>query len=299
MARVAQLCRIGIGTQHMEDWKAYASTVLGHEVSRDSTESRMLLRIDDHHHRLAIEPAAVEDVRYITWQVAEPGALQDLAASVEKEGIEVQAATAEEAADRRVTELVWFLDPHTGLRTELAAGPEMMFQPRVSPSRPNDGFVTGDGGLGHIVLFVADLEATVRFYVEVFGFGVTDWAVIPGIGRVAAFLHCNSRHHSLALFLNPAASRHIQHVMFETGSMDDVGITHDICKEKELVTVTPGRHVNDRSFSFYFKNPSGWHFEYGWSPRVIDPGTWNVEFYNVLQPNGGEWGHEGLMNLFM
>jgi hypothetical protein len=86
--------------------------------------------------------------------------------------------------------------------------------------------------------------------------------------------------------------------MLETSSIDEVGITHDICKTEDMVSVGLGRHVNDRAFSFYFKNPSGWHFEYGWSPRTIDPDTWKVEHYNVLRPNGGEWGHDGLVNLY-
>jgi 2,3-dihydroxybiphenyl 1,2-dioxygenase len=282
----------------MEDWRAYARDVLGHDASPDSTDDRLLLRIDDHHHRLAVYSSDTEDVSSVMWQVQDSRSLQELAEGIEKAGMEVNAVSGETASDHRVVEMVWFTDIHTGVRTELVVGPEMMFCPPVAPARPNHGFVTSDVGLGHIVLFVDDLEASVQFYVETLGFGVTDWAVAPGGHRLAAFLHCNSRHHSLALFFNPAASRHAQHIMLETLSIDDVGVTHDICKTEDIVSVGLGRHVNDRMFSFYFKNPSGWHFEYGWNPRTIDPRTWKVEQYNVLQPNAGEWGHEGLVNLY-
>jgi 2,3-dihydroxybiphenyl 1,2-dioxygenase len=299
MSSIGQLCRVTVGTQHVDGWRDYATKVLGHEISPDSTPTSLLLRIDEHHHRVAVEESATEDLLAVSWQVADRAALQSVAARLEEAGVEVHAATAEEAADRRVLELAWFDEPHSGLRSEVVVAPERLFHPRVAPSRPMDGFVTDDGGLGHVAIFVPDLEAAVRFYVDVLGFGISDYAVLPGAGAVAAFLHCNARHHSLALFHNPAAARRAQHVMFETASMDDVGLTHDLCRERDLVTVSPGRHVNDRAFSFYFKNPSGWHFEYGWNPRRVDPATWETEHYSVLQPNGGEWGHDGLLNLFL
>ena len=144
---------------------------------------------------------------------------------------------------------------------------------------------------------VADVDAAARFYHEVLGFNVTDWLVIPGMGRLGAFMHCNTRHHSLAFFANPGATRQVHHVMLEHQTIDDVGTAYDLCLEQELVTATLGRHLNDRMISFYFKNPSGWHFELGWGARDVDPATWNVEHYNGMQPHMGEWGHDGILNL--
>lgn len=37
-----------------------------------------------------------------------------------------------------------------------------------------------------------------------------------------------------------------------------------------------GKHSNDRMYSFYFKNPSGWAFEYGWGGR---PATYQSEYF--------------------
>jgi hypothetical protein len=85
--------------------------------------------------------------------------------------------------------------------------------------------------------------------------------------------------------------------MMEYTSIDDVGTGYDICLERDLVTATLGRHLNDHMLSFYFKNPGDWHFELGWGAREIDPATWQVEHYNGLQPGGGEWGHDGLLNV--
>ena len=209
----------------------------------------------------------------------------------------VTAGKPEEAADRRVVDFVHFTDPHSDLRMELHYGPEVIFMPPYYPQRAIHGYKTGAWGMGHFVTFVKDAEEAARFYQDVLGFGMSDWIIVPGLGKIGAFMHCNGRHHSLAFFANPAAPRHVHHVMMENLSIDDVGTGYDICLERELVTATLGRHLNDHMLSFYFKNPGDWHFEIGWGAREIDPATWQVQHYNGLQPGGGEWGHEGLINI--
>ena len=42
------------------------------------------------------------------------------------------------------------------------------------------------------------------------------------------------------------------------------------------MTITPGKHSNDQMYSFYFRNPSGWMFEYGYGGR---PATHQSEYY--------------------
>lgn len=83
--------------------------------------------------------------------------------------------------------------------------------------------------------------------------------------------------------------------MFETLTMDDVGLSYDLCQAKDIVSTTPGRHHNDHAFSFYFRNPSLWHLEFGWSPRTVDPNGWTTEQYG-LRP-GNALGHHGLMEM--
>jgi biphenyl-2,3-diol 1,2-dioxygenase len=100
--------------------------------------------------------------------------------------------------------------------------------------------------------------------VRTLGFRLSDWVVSPDGAPLGAFLHCNPRHHSLAFMANPKARRKIQHVMFETNSLDDVGITYDLCLDREITATSLGRHPNDRGLSFYFRNPSQWFFEYAW-----------------------------------
>jgi 2,3-dihydroxybiphenyl 1,2-dioxygenase len=297
MAKVQQLGYVGIGARDAMAWRPYAQQVLGHEIAPDSVDQRLYLRLDDHHHRLTVLESDEDDVQYVGWDVGSDANMQALAARLEDAGVGVKPGTPEEAADRRVVDLVRFVDPHTSVPTELFYGAEVIFTPPFKSPRAIAGFKTGDQGLGHFVTFVADARAAARFYEEVLGFGVSDWVIVPGLGPIGVFMHCNERHHSLAMFANPAATRRVHHVMMEHQSIDDVGTGYDICLERELVTATLGRHLNDRMISYYFKNPGGWHFEIGWGAREIDPATWRVEMYNGLQPGGGEWGHKGLMDV--
>src|SRR5687767_15468699 len=78
--------------------------------------------------------------------------------------------------------------------------------------------------IGHVVLNVTDLEASVRFYTEVLGLQVSDRypeTMVPG-GMV--FLRCNTDHHGVALVggasMNECSS--LNHFAFEVGSLDEV-----------------------------------------------------------------------------
>ena len=297
MAKVNELGYVGITSGDLDGWRSYATSVLGHEVAHDSDEHLLFLKMDDHHHRLSVHPGAAEDVEFVGWDVGTDANMQALEQQLELAGVIVTAAKPEEAADRRVVDFVHFVDPHSEVRMELYYGAEVVFSPPFHPARPITGFKTGVQGLGHFVTFVPDAVAAAEFYESVLGFAVSDWILIPGLGRLGAFLHCNGRHHSFAFFANPAPRKKVHHVMMEYTSIDDVGTGYDICLDRELVTATLGRHLNDHMLSFYFKNPGDWHFELGWGGREVDAVTWKVEHYNGLQPGGGEWGHRGLLDV--
>ena len=292
---VKKLAYLGANATDMGAWKQYSTEVLGLEIGRDSSDRLLYLRADERHHRLSIHPGDNDDVSYIGWELANHEALEAAAANLERNGVEVVAGTPNELADRRVLELVHFMCPYTGVRMELTVGNEVVFNPAFRPTRDLSGFRTGELGLGHFVLYTANAQAAADFYVRTLGFGISDWVVSPEGAKLAVFLHCNPRHHSMAFINWPTAPRKIQHVFFETNSLDDVGKTYDLCSQRELAKTTVGRHPNDRSVSFYFRNPSRWFIEYGWDLRTIDPQNVDIEQY-VLRPGIG-WGHAGLRNL--
>jgi 2,3-dihydroxybiphenyl 1,2-dioxygenase len=298
--KVDELSYVGIKTGEIDAWSKYAVEVLGHQIAADSDDHNLYLRMDDHHHRLIVHRTSdgVEDAAYVGWQVRNAKVMNAVAARLEAHGVAVEEGSPEEAAARRVLGFVHFQDPHSGVQMELAYGPEITFVPTYRPSRDITGFVTGDMGLGHYVTYVPNVEAAEEFYSEVLGFATSDSPSIPGIGRVAAFMYCNSRHHSLAFFTKPEPGKRANHIMLEHSSIDDVGTAYDICRSHGSVKVELGRHNNDRMISFYAENPSGWLFELGWGARRIDPDTFGVEHYTLGGGSGaGEWGHEGLATI--
>lgn len=301
MHKVDELAYVGINANDVDTWSTYAVEVLGHEISADSDSDNLYLRMDDHHHRLIVHPLSdgPEDVGYVGWQVRNPEAMDAISGRLDAAGVAVTEGSPEEAATRRVLGFVHFQDPHSGVRMELAFGPEVTFSPAYRPTRPISGFHTENVGLGHYVTYVPDIDAAEKFYRDVLGFATSDSPSIPGIGKVASFMYCNPRHHSLAFFLNPQPRRRANHVMLEHTSIDDVGSAWDICRERGMVKVELGRHSNDRMFSFYAENPSGWLFELGWGAREIDPATFAVEHYTMGGGGAGmgEWGHEGLAQI--
>ncbi|HEX4395671.1 MAG TPA: VOC family protein [Mycobacterium sp.] len=294
---IDSLAYVGATTSDIDRWSRYGDQVLGLERSSDSDESLLYLRADQRHHRLSIHRGDRDDISHVGWQVGSGDRMQAVAETLTKHGVEVRSGTPEEKSDRRVRDLIHFMCPHSEVRMEVCWGHQEIFLPRFRPPRDLTGFEMGDGGMGHVVLYAPDVVAASEFYRDVLGFGITDLTVPPGgSAPIGAFLHCNSRHHSLAFFGIPDAPRRLQHVMFQTSSLDDVGTTYDLCREHNMTTTSIGRHYNDRAVSFYFQNPSGWHFEFAWDPREIDPSVWRTEYYVPGGP-GVAWGHEGLFQM--
>ncbi len=122
---------------------------------------------------------------------------------------------------RRVRSLISFRDP-AGNRLEAFYGAEIDETP-FSPGRSISGFRTGPLGLGHAVLTVENIDPVMAFYVDVLGFGLSDYIEKP---FRAYFFHVNARHHSLALIETGKNGMH--HLMVELFSLDDVGQAYDI-----------------------------------------------------------------------
>ena len=179
--------------------------------------------------------------------------------------------------------LISFRDP-AGNRLEAFYGAEIDDTP-FSPGRSISGFRTGPLGLGHAVLTVENIDPMMAFYVDVLGFGLSDYIEKP---FRAYFFHVNARHHSLALIETGKNGMH--HLMVELFSLDDVGQSYDIAMmQPDRIGVTLGRHTNDFMTSFYAKTPSSFMIECGWGGREIDPSTWQpVEMHH----GPSLWGHD-------
>src|SRR6202030_2645755 len=87
-------------------------------------------------------------------------------------GVAVKSGAKDELAARRVGEMLRFDDPARNA-VEVFCAAALEHRPAVSPY--GNQFVTGDMGMGHVVLPVAGAaDAALAFYTDVLGFRLRD-----------------------------------------------------------------------------------------------------------------------------
>jgi 2,3-dihydroxybiphenyl 1,2-dioxygenase len=274
----------GFGSSSLDDWRQFGTGLVGLQAVERSS-SLLAFRMDDRKQRIVIDRSLPEGARFFGWEVADAAALDALAARLEAAEVDVTTEPQALADARRVRGLISFHDP-AGNRLEAFYGAEIDDAP-FCPGRSISGFRTGPLGLGHAVLTVENIDAVMPFYVDLLGFGLSDYMQKP---FRAYFFHINARHHSLALIETGRNGMH--HLMVELFSLDDVGQSYDVAmSEPDRVRVTLGRHTNDLMTSFYARTPSSFMVECGWGGREIDPSTWQPF---ELQDGPSLWGHERL-----
>jgi biphenyl-2,3-diol 1,2-dioxygenase len=285
---ITALGYIGIAARDLRAWQAFAESILGAQV--DTHEDCLKIRVDERAWRILIEQGDADDLSFMGWETAsEVGFSETITGLV---ALNVATQFRPDLAQRRgVKELVQFVDP-AGIECELYWGATTRLEkPFISPTGVS-GFVTGNQGLGHAVVAVADPAGYEAFYKRL-GFAVSDYidmAMGPDMVLPICFMHCNSRHHTLAFAPAPSPKK-LLHLMLQTRTMDDVGLVHDRALKADVpISMSLGRHSNDLMFSFYMVTPSGFEFEYGWGARVIDE-DWNVTRHDVTSV----WGHKMLI----
>lgn len=284
MSEVRSLGYVVISAGDLDAWEAYATGVIGLQVS-ERTADRLRLRNDRNWYRLLVERGEAEGVTTLGWEVDGPESLVELSQRLEAAGYEVTQESASFCTDRGAMEIASFTDPD-GMRVELFYGQKVDRAKFVSPT--GACFVTGEGGLGHVFQLVGDDEAFRRLYLELLGFRLSDHIEFGPL--FGTFTHCNPRHHSYAFAAVPGAPKGIGHIMFEVDDIDIVGRAYDkVVKQGAApLAISLGRHSNDQMISFYSNSPSGFQIEYGTGGLLIDDETWRPSRYDV--PNF--WGHE-------
>lgn len=284
--RIMALGYLRLESPDAKEWSTFGPEVLGLAESDDplGRPNVVSLSNDDRPGRLTITEGPANRVTAIGWELANSDELDLAAAELAAAGIEVRRATEEERTAARVRDLIGFTDA-AGFSHELFHG-QLTAPGTFRPGRAMSGFVTGGQGLGHVVLVVPDIDASLEFCRRVLGFRVSD-EIDTMFGR-AVFFHVNPRHHSLAIVGMPGV-RGLHHLMVQVRSLDDVGVAHDLCADRQIpLAMTLGRHTNDRMFSFYVRTPSGFEVEYGWGAETIDDENEWVATHMVSM---SIWGH--------
>ncbi|MFC9361199.1 2,3-dihydroxybiphenyl 1,2-dioxygenase [Rhodococcus sp. ACS1] len=291
---IRSLAYMRIEATDMAAWREYGLKVLGMVEGKGSDPDALYLRMDDFPARLVIFPGEHDRLSVSGWETANAAELQEVRDNLSAAGVAFKEGTAEQLQDRRVDELITFEDP-SGNTLEAFHGAALEHRRVVSPY--GHKFVTGEQGLGHVVLSTTDDEASLHFYRDVLGFRLRDSMRLPPqmVGRPAdgkpawlRFFGCNPRHHSLAFLPMPTPSG-IVHLMIEVENSDDVGLCLDRALRKKVkMSATLGRHVNDLMLSFYMKTPGGFDVEFGCEGRQVEDESWIARESTAVSL----WGHD-------
>lgn len=288
-----QLGYLVLGSTEPTRWATFARDLLGLTVDDTDPRGGLRVRMDALQQRFLIEPGDHDDLVAVGLLATTAAVLERTVDRIRKSGTAVTDADPRLCRDRRVTRLVQFTDP-SGVEVELGTGAFHHVEPFGSPQVPG-GFRTGSQGLGHAVFMVDDHDAALSFWVDVLGFVVSDTSghQTPSGESRAAFLHCNRRHHSIALVQRPPMStypKRLLHFMIQAESMDAVGMAYDRALDAELtINRSLGRHPNDRMFSFYATTPGGFDYEFGWGAVEVGD-NWAADHYDHISA----WGHRKL-----
>jgi biphenyl-2,3-diol 1,2-dioxygenase len=286
------LAYLGLAVTDQKAWLKFAVDGLGLMHCGEAGGSHRL-RLDERAWRIALHQASGNDsnndILYAGFDLDSLRSVEALRTRFHENAIVHRDLTADECRTRGVSMGITTKDPE-GLALEFVFSCEIADRPFRSPHQGN--FVTGEGGLGHIVLSVKDPESSLALYQSI-GFSVSDYIDItvgPGMTVRIAFLHCNRRHHTIALAPSPG-SRRLDHIMLETATVDGV-ITayYRLLQQGYTMKRHLGRHPNDGVLSFYVTTPAGFDFEFGSEGVEIDR-EWEVRTYDRISV----WGHNPVL----
>jgi 2,3-dihydroxybiphenyl 1,2-dioxygenase len=301
MSDLKSLGYITVSTSDIDRWRHFAFRVLGFAEGsppkeKSSDPSALYLRMDERAARIVVVPGETDRVLAVGWEVRDHAALQRIKATLDNAGVAFKQLSVDDAEARRVEEVLTFEDP-AGTTLEVFHGPVLDHSPVITPFGAK--FVTGDQGLGHIVLPATDPGGVFDFYTEVLGFRSRGAFRVPmpkefGPVRVR-FLGINERHHSLAIC--PAAHQRdpgVVHIMVEVDTLDAVGQALDrINAEGVQLSSTLGRHTNDKMVSFYVRAPGDWDLEFGTDGMRVDETYYTAEEITA----DSYWGHQWVGDL--
>jgi 2,3-dihydroxyethylbenzene 1,2-dioxygenase len=282
---VTELGYVGFEVSELGAWHAFSTQILGMECIAEAAGAR--LRMDYWHQRIVLHEGAADDLRYAGFRLAGPEDFWAMQRQLTGLGIAFELASAAEAEERHVLELMKLKDP-AGLPVELFHGPQVDRHAPFHPARGMHGrFVAGTNGLGHMIIREMGMAASEHFYREALGMrGSIEARLQMGGQQIAPmFLHCNSRGHSVAFGI-PGFKKRVQHFMVEVDTLDDVGLAYELARENNVpILMGLGCHQNDKMVSFYMQTPSGFFCEYGW-------GGGHALGQSEYNPRGDTWGHD-------
>jgi extradiol dioxygenase len=288
---ILRLGYLGLRSPDPQGWVDFGTNVLGTPLGDSPDNDTVRLRVDRRPFAISISRGAEPGLDYLGWETPDVASVETVASRLGALGLEWSRLSAETCRNRGVDSALSFTDPFDYTH-EVYAGTRALARP-LRPTAMCSGF----DGLGHAFLLVPDAMKAEAFFVQAFGFTVSDRLDFqmgdhpfePGPNpTLTSFLSAGTRHHAIAVSegSGDAPNHGLAHLMIQVNELDDLGHAFDRGVERKALMTTMGRHTNDRMLSFYVHAPDGTTVEYGWG-GVTAPLLDSIPKYD----RSTEWGH--------
>lgn len=280
-----------VETEKFSDWRRFGRDAIGMHVD-DTMSDTMRFRLDDHACRFLLRRGPAEDIVAIGWQVDDDAVFEAVVKRVRRQGVPVSAGAEEEARLRGVERFVSFPGPN-GLTQEVFTRARRATD--ALRMTTEHGFVTGEDGMGHVAVVSKCPHRMRGYYDYVFDARLSDFIdeTISGLKVKIRFLRVNQRHHSIAIAavnrlpVIPIRTR-VQHLNIQVADLSDMTAAYERTRALGFpITMDVGQHTNDKELSFYAATPSGFEWEVGWNPVVVDEASWVPTTHQGISI----WGH--------
>ena len=279
-----------IETNKFADWKRFGRDAVGMHLDDVSLDT-IRFRLDANECRFLLRRGPAEDVVALGWYLDDHATFDEISRRVVDHGVPAVEGSEEDAKLRGVERFLRFPGPN-GLTQEIYT---TVHTAPLPLDIPGTGFVTGTGGLGHVALCTKKPHQVRGYYNHVFDARLSDYIdeTINGMKLKIRFLRVNERHHSVAIAsvnalpINPIRTR-VQHVNVQVATLDDMVTSYQRVKEMGFeMALSVGQHTNDKELSYYAMTPSGFEWEVGWNPIVVNESTWQPTTHQGISI----WGH--------
>jgi 2,3-dihydroxybiphenyl 1,2-dioxygenase len=280
-----------IETEKFAEWRRFGRDAIGMHLD-ETLPGVMRFRLDDNECRFLLQRGPAEDTTALGWELDDHATFDTIAARITSHGVPLTEGTAEETALRGVERFVRFPGPN-GLAQEMYVNAGTAAAPLSLGVE--GGFITGVDGMGHVAIATKKPQQMRGYYNSVFDARLSDYIeeTINGLKFKIRFLRVNERHHTIAIAsmnllpLNPIRTR-VQHCNVQVADLNDMTLAYQRVKQLGFdMTLSVGQHTNDKELSFYAMTPSGFEWELGWNPIVVDESTWEPTTHQGISI----WGH--------
>jgi catechol 2,3-dioxygenase-like lactoylglutathione lyase family enzyme len=239
MLQVQRISHATFETPDLERQIDYYTNILGFSIGVREKD-RVFLKTAMGEHVLTVMRGEYARCTRLAFQADVSKSLADLERSLAGHSIRAERATDSVPG---IKEVLSFLDPK-GTTIEVFSRTELYTEDRaprgILPLK-----------LGHLAFKVQDIQAIVKFYVDVLGFRVSDWRQ-----DFFVFMRCGPDHHTVNFATADKIKMH--HIAFELKDAAEIMRACDFLgRNKYRLIWGPGRHVIGDNIFTYHRDPDG------------------------------------------